>query len=214
MYSCLYEQTQCAVVINGHITNWFKVAVGVRQGSLLSPSLFNIFLEFVMDDLQSLQPTLNLSQNLSSDIRYADDTTLISAVFSKLSISTGELEAACHKWGMKINPDKCKIITSDGGNIQINSENVKKVEEFTFLGSVVPGTSSDINRRIGLASSAFGRLKDKIWSNKKILLSLKMRLYYALIVPIAIYACDTWTLRADDIRKLNSFETRCLQSLT
>ena len=40
----LYDDTECSVVINGHIINWFKVNVGVRQGCLLSPTLFNIFL--------------------------------------------------------------------------------------------------------------------------------------------------------------------------
>ena len=79
----LYDQIECAIVINGHMTKWFKVAVEVRQGCLLSPTLFNIFLEFVMSELQSLQPTLKLNDYLSSDIKYADDTTLISAIFDK-----------------------------------------------------------------------------------------------------------------------------------
>ena len=80
----LYEETECAVTINGHITDWFTVGVGVRQGCLLSPTLFNIFLEFVMQELESLQPSLKLDQDLSIDIRYADDTTLIAAMFEKL----------------------------------------------------------------------------------------------------------------------------------
>ena len=52
-----------------------------------------------------------LNENMTVDIRYADDTTLISAVFEKLQLSTLELEQACQKWGLKINPLKCaKII--------------------------------------------------------------------------------------------------------
>jgi hypothetical protein len=209
----LYDQTECVVVINGHITQWFTVTVGVRQGCLLSPILFNIFLEFVMNELQSLQPTLKLDQNLSTDIRYADDTTLISAIFNKLGITTNELEASCQKWGMKVNSAKCNVISNDPDNIQIDGENVKKVQQFVFLGSVVPGTTSDVKRRIGLASSAFGRLKEKIWSNRKISIPLKIRLFYSLIVPIAIYASETWTLIVEDERRLNSFEMKCLRSI-
>ena len=209
----LYDQTECAIVINGHMTKWFKVAVGVRQGCLLSPTLFNIYLEFVMSELQSLQPTLKLNDHLSSDIRYADDTTLISAIFDKLGLSTSELEASCQKWGMKVNPAKCKIISSSPDDIQIEGKDVEKVQEFVFLGSVVPGTSSDVQRRIALAASAFGRLKEKIWSNQNVSMELKIRLYYSLIVPITIYASETWTLRVEEERKLLSFEMKCLRSL-
>ena len=48
---------------------------------------------------------------MSVDIRYADDTTLISAVFEKLQLSIFELEQACQKWGLKINPLKRAIMT-------------------------------------------------------------------------------------------------------
>ena len=69
-----------------------------------------------------------------------------------------------------------------------NLINVEKAGEFVFLGSVVPGSSSDMERRIELTfgQSAFGRLKEKIWSRKDISISLKIRLYYTLIVPIAV----------------------------
>ena len=102
----LYLDTKCAVVIDGQITDWFSVNVGVRQGCLLSPTLFNIFLEYVMKELKSIQCTLELKDDISLDIRYADDTTLISAIFTKLQLSTEEMETALKKWGMKINADK------------------------------------------------------------------------------------------------------------
>ena len=50
---------------------------------------------------------------------------------------------------MKVNPDKCKIIYADAHSIQIDGSIAEKVERFTFLGSVVPESSSNIRRRIG-----------------------------------------------------------------
>jgi len=47
----MYQNTQCTVMIDNNLTDWFKVEVGVRQGCILSPTLFNIFLEFVIDDV-------------------------------------------------------------------------------------------------------------------------------------------------------------------
>ena len=113
----MYKQTKCSVSVNGKITEWFKVVTGVRQGCLLSPSLFNLFLEFVMKDLQNLDSGIQMGDMRINNIRYADDTTLMDLVFEKLQISTNELENACSRWGMKINPSKCKIMLQDERHI-------------------------------------------------------------------------------------------------
>ena len=112
------------------------------------------------------------------------------------------------------NGKKCKAITEEEANeITLDSKAVEKVQEFVFLGSVVPGTSSDIKRRIALASIAFEKLKYNIWSRKSIPLKLKIRLYYSLIVPIAIYASETWSHKIEDCRRLQVFENNCLRTL-
>lgn len=209
----LYDNTQCAVLIDGQLTDWFSVDIGVRQGCILSPTLFNIFLDFVMKELKSLDPTMVLSDSLAIDIGYADDTTLISAVFEKLKLATNELEQACKKWGMKINSKKCKIMSPVDDEIRIDGEALEHVEEFIFLGSTVPGSEADVSRRIALASSAFGRLKHTIWSNNSIGQQLKVRLYKSLILPIATYAAETWTLKSKDTKQLEVFEMRCLRAI-
>ena len=166
-----------------------------------------------MDELKTLRE-FHLSEDMSADIRYADDTTLISVIFEKLKLSTQELELACQKWGLKINASKCKILSPESQDtIEINGEPVENVDQFVFLGSVVPNTSDDVKRRIALASSAFGRLKDNVWRNRAISSSLKMRLYASLILPIAIYASETWALKVEDERRLQVFENDCLRSI-
>ena len=209
----MYDNTQCSILVDGQMTEWFEVLVGVRQGCILSPSLFNLFLEFVIDELKTLRE-FHLSEDMSADIRYADDTTLISVIFEKLKLSTQELELACQKWGLKINASKCKILSPESQDtIEINGEPVENVDQFVFLGSVVPNTSDDVKRRIALASSAFGRLKDNVWRNRAISSSLKMRLYASLILPIATYASETWALKVEDERRLQVFENDCLRSI-
>ena len=209
----LYQDTECAVVIDGNLTKWFHVLVGVRQGCLLSPTLFNIFLDFVMAELKSIQTSLQLTENLSCDIRYADDTTLIATVFEKLKLSTAELEQSCEKWGVKINSAKTKLISTVQGEISINNQIIENVNSFVYLGSVIPNTADDVIRRIALAAQAFGRLNEVIWRNRDISLPLKTRLYGALIVPIATYASETWTLTEKDKRVINSFEMRCFRGM-
>ena len=147
------------------------------------------------------------------DIRYADDTTLISAVFEKLQLSTLELEQDCQKWGLKINPLKCAIMTPDSNaEIEIDNNVVPKVSKFKFLGSLVPDCSSDVQHRISMASQTFGRLRT-IWSSKDVSIHLKTRLYGALILPIATYGSESWTTRRKEIDALLVFEMKCLRAI-
>lgn len=208
-----YEETLCAIMVDGNMTEWFEVGVGVRQGCCLSPSLFNVYLEFVMRELRNVDEDLHLVDTVSTDIRYADDTTLLSANFDTLQETTAELEEACRKWGMKINADKSKIISPTDRRITIDGQDIEHKDTFIYLGSVVPGTKDDVERRIALAASAFGRLKNSVWSRRELSTDLKVRLYKALILPIVIYASETWTLRAEEARKLEVFEMRCLRTI-
>ena len=84
----LYNNTECAVVLHGQLTEWFEVHVDLGQGCLLSPTLLNVLIEFFMKELSELDRTLALTDTFPTDIRYADDTTLLSAIFEKLKGST------------------------------------------------------------------------------------------------------------------------------
>ena len=152
-----------------------------------------------MKYIASLDKKLKLRDDISISVRYADDTTLISSIFEELKISTKELEKACNKWGLKINPTKCAVMTPDNSDISIENQIVPKVEEFKFLGSLVPNCVSDVDKRISLASQAFGRLGSSVWTSRDISRALKIRLYKALILPIAIYGAETWTLKEQEI---------------
>ena len=103
LIEAMYDNVGCAVVNNGQLTEWFRVEIGVRQGCLLTPILFSLFLEFVMADVKSLCKKFKLFTNLSFDISYADDTTIMSTEFEKLQLSNEDIQAACRKWGMKLN---------------------------------------------------------------------------------------------------------------
>ena len=111
LYQCLkYDNVECAFVINGQQTEWFRVKKGMGQSCLLLPILFSVLQEFVMADLKSLCKEFKVATNFSFDIRYADDTIFMSSVFEKLQVSNVERQAACRKRGMKINFSQCKVI--------------------------------------------------------------------------------------------------------
>ena len=69
----LYNKATSAVLFNGNIGDWFRTTVGVRQGCLLSPTLFNIFLERIMADaLEDHKGTVSIGGRTITNLRFAD----------------------------------------------------------------------------------------------------------------------------------------------
>ncbi|KAK3865205.1 hypothetical protein Pcinc_029177, partial [Petrolisthes cinctipes] len=176
-----YDKTQCSITVDGDLTKWFPVGVGVgvRQGCSVSPSLFNVYLEFVMEELESANNYFGYSEDLVTEIRYGDDTTLIAGGIEQQRVVTEELEQACRRWGLKINAGKSKTMSPSNEVIAIDNEDLEHVEEFTFLGSVVPGSESNI-KWTALAAAAFGRLRRTVWNRRDVSRRLKIILYKAL----------------------------------
>ena len=92
-------------------------------------------------------------------------------------------------------------------DITVAGNTVEAVTEFRYLRSIQSSSGRcypDIHRRIGLASSAMHSMQ-RCWQQQKLSLSTKLRLYQTCVLQILLHGADTWTLLADDIRRLQSF---------
>ena len=138
------------MTIGGNLTNWFQIRVGVCEGYILSPTLFNIFLDFVMKGVDSLHGVLNMSEDMTLDIHYVDDTTSRSTVFKKLEIATNELKRHATNGEIKINAQKCKSVSLMRSQLWLDNEVIENCESFEFL---------RIQRHLVLASQAVGCLR-------------------------------------------------------
>ena len=122
---------QEATIRTGHgTTDWFQIGKGVRQGCILSPSVFNLYAEYIMRNpgLDEAQAGINIARRNISNLRYADDTTLMAKSKELKSLLKEESEKA----GLKLNIQKTKIMAS--GPItswQIGGETVQTL----FLGA-------------------------------------------------------------------------------
>ncbi|GFR66182.1 endonuclease-reverse transcriptase [Elysia marginata] len=93
-----------AVFLNNTIGNSFKTTVGVRQGCLLSPVLFNIFLERIMQDtLHQHSPTISIGGRPICNLRFADDIDLIAGSQAELQVLTDRLVASSKAFGMEVH---------------------------------------------------------------------------------------------------------------
>ena len=225
MIMALYDDTKSTVQVDNTLTDWFKSTVGVRQGCLLSPYLFNIFLEQIMSEaLEGFETAVSINGKPITNLRFADDIALITDSMEKLSELTERLDKASAKMGMEINGEKCKIMQigkknnmqdADNIDIQVGNHTIEKVNDFKYLGAYISDNArceKEIKTRLATALASMVKY-NKIWRNKKITVNTKVRLLKAVITSIALYGCQSWTLSKEMEKRIESFEFKCYRHM-
>ena len=209
----LYENAMSAVLVQGATGEWFHTSVGVRQGCLLSPALFNIFLEDIMTHaLDNYNGTISIGGRQITNLHLADDIDGITGEEDELSKLVHNLDTAATKFGMEISAEKTKIMTNNGTlqrDITIQGQKLEIVDHFKYLGAIIcdEGSRREVLSRAAQTMAALARLKI-IWKDKNIRIKHKIRLMRALVITIFLYACETWTHTAELQRKIQSLEFR------
>ena len=125
---------QEATVRSGHgTTDWFQIGKGVRQGCTLSPCLFNLYAEYIMRNagLEKAQAGIKIARRNINNLRYADDTTLMTESEEELKTLWMKVKKEGEKIGLKLSIQKMKIMVS--GPItswEIDGEAVETVSDF------------------------------------------------------------------------------------
>ena len=113
------EKSVCgqeATVRTGHgTTDWFQIGKGVCQGYILSHCLFNSYAEYIMRNagLDEAQAGIKIARRNINNLRYADDTILITESKEELKSLLLKVKAESEKVGLKLNIQKAKIMASD-----------------------------------------------------------------------------------------------------
>ena len=116
------------------------------------------------------------------------------------------------KAGLKLNIQKTMIMAS--GPItswQIEGETLETVRDFIFLGSKITADgdcSHEIKRRLLLGRKAMTNL-DSILRSRDITLSTKVRLVKAMVFPVVMYGCESWTIKKAEHRRIDAFQLWC-----
>ena len=120
--------------------NWFHIGKGVHQGCIVSPCLFNLYAEYIMQNagLDEAQAVIKIAGRNINNLRYTDDTTLMAEREEELKSLLIKVKEESEKVGLKLNIQKTKIMAS--GPItswQIDAETMETVSDFIFLGSKI-----------------------------------------------------------------------------
>ena len=170
---------------------------------------------FMRRVLENWNGGLSIGGYKLSNLRYADDTTLVATSALELEELLLIVKAKSEALGLRLNVSKTKImiVGSDGNEdpIVVDGTEVEHVTQFNFLGSLITtssGCSTELRRRMAMAKSAMVGL-NKILTDRGITKATKKCLVSALIFPIATYGCESWTLTKADQSRITSFEMWC-----
>ena len=237
LMQAIYCDTQSAVRVEGELTDWFKINTGLRQGCLLSPMLFNAFIDHVIrESLADMEehgieiayrmPDGRLQRLRGSErilaLLYADDLVLISKSEEGMVEMVKRVEEATQRWGLTISVKKTKTLIANNKKacgpyqqVVLRGEGVEQVNEFVYLGSLLDETgtcSKDIARRIGMGAGKFRQL-ESLWKSPGVRLKTKLSIYRATVLSTVLYGSECWSCTDREYDALDTFNTRRLRAM-
>ena len=150
--------------------------------------------------LDEAQAGIKISGRYINNLRCADDTALMAESEEELK-SLLKVKEETENIGLKLNIQKIKIMASSPiTSWQIDGKSVETVGDFIFLGSKITADGNcrhEIKRRLLLGRKVMTNL-DSILKSRHITLSTKVHLVKAMVFPVAMYGCESWTIKKDE----------------
>uniref|UniRef100_A0A7I4Z3P4 Reverse transcriptase domain-containing protein n=1 Tax=Haemonchus contortus TaxID=6289 RepID=A0A7I4Z3P4_HAECO len=220
IFKNLYLNSSCCVRTDTGYTSFFQIDTGVRQGCILSPILFNVCLDFVMrETMKEVRTGISWhDRSRLTDLDFADDIALLAEDENKLQQVTTCLSREASMIGLRISACKSKVMKVGFDqtqlNISVDDTILETVGNFTYLGSTITHNGdAEMEVRIRIATAAVFRRLQPLWASSSISQNIKLRLYYSIVIPTALYASETWKRTASLVKRLNAFHQRCLRRI-
>ena len=157
--------------------------------------------------LNEAQTGINIAGRNINNLRYADDTTLMAESEEELKSLLMEVKEESEKVGLKLNTQKTKIMASHPTTSwQIDGEIVETVSDFIFGGSKITADgdcSCEIKRHLLLGRKVMTNL-DSILESRDIPLPTKIHLVKAMVFPVVIYGCESWTIEKAECQRIDA----------
>ena len=224
----LYTDSRACVRVGNETSDWFPVRVGLRQGCVMSPWLFNLYIDGVVREVNArvLGRGVELLDGNGNDWRlnqllFADDTVVVADSEEKLGQLVTEFGRVCERRKLRVNVGKSNVMRCtryENGtrlNVTLDGEVLEEVDQFKYLGSIIAangGVEADVRHRVNEGCKVLGAMKG-VMRNRGLRLNVKKVLYEKVIVPTVTYGSELWGMKVSERQRLNVFEMKCLRSM-
>ncbi|KAK3508380.1 hypothetical protein QTP70_025786, partial [Hemibagrus guttatus] len=209
----MYERSRTVVRCAVGQTEEFKVEVGLHQGSALSPFLFAMVMDQLSEEVRQESPWTMM---------FADDIVICSESREQVEENLERWRFALERRGMKVSRSKteymCVNEREGSGTVRLQGEEVKKVQEFKYLGSTVQSNGEcgkEVKKRVQAAWNGWRKVSG-VLCDRKISARIKGKVYRTVVRPAMLYGLETVSLRKrqeDSLQVLQLHEARMLQDL-
>ena len=162
--------------------------------------------------LDEAQARIKIAGRNISNLRYADDTTLMAESKDEIKSLLMKVKEESEKFGLKLNIQKTKIMASSTiTSWWIDGETMEIVTDFIFLGSKITADgdySHEIKRCLLLGRKAMTKV-DIIFKSKNTTLLTKVCLLKAMVFPVVMYGYESWTIKKAECWRIDAFELWC-----
>ena len=205
----LYAGQEATVRTGQGTTDWFQIGKGICQGCILS-CLFNLYAEYIMRraGLEEAQAGIKISGRNINNLIYANDTTVMAESKEELKSLLMKVREESENVGLKLNIQKTKIVASVPiTSWQIDGETVGTVADFILGGSQITadGDCSSEIKRLTPWKESYGQTRQRIKKQRHYFVN-KVCLVKALIFPMVMYGCESWTMKKVEYQKIDAFE--------
>ncbi|KAK3523544.1 hypothetical protein QTP70_002452 [Hemibagrus guttatus] len=206
----MYERSRTVVRCAVGQTEEFNVEVGLHEGSALSPFLFAIVMDQLSEEVRQESPWTMM---------FADDIVICSESREQVEENLERWRFALERRGMKVSRSKTEYMCVNGregsGTVRLQGEEVKKVQEFKYLGSTVQSNGEcgkEVKKRVQAGWNGWRKVSG-VLCDRKISARIKGKVYRTVVRPAMLYGLETVSLRKIQESELEVAELKMLSSM-